>query len=88
MEQRGSKSSADHDVTYRITVKGQLHDQWSDWFGGMMITVERQPDNSTRTTLEGVVKDQAALRGILNRLMDLNLNLVSVQQVQPTPGRK
>jgi hypothetical protein len=64
-------------VIYQIRVRGIIGQSWSDWFGGMQI--EPQADGQTRLT--GVVTDQAALHGILDRLRDLNLPLVSVTPV-------
>lgn len=60
---------------YEIRVAGELDEQWSDWFSGMQVAVE----GSSRkvTVLSGRV-DQAALRGILNRIWDLNLVLIAV----------
>ena len=69
-------------LIYQITVKGRLTGQWSDWFGGMDITTQTQPDGSTITRLTGPIQDQAALRGILIKLLDLNLVLVAVQQIE------
>jgi hypothetical protein len=63
---------------YEITVKGTLDSRWSDWFSGMTLTVEARGDGRLRTRLSGRVSDQAALRGMLNKLWDLNLTLISV----------
>lgn len=60
-------------MTYQIQVQGRLDEDWSDWFSGMTVTFE-----SGVTTLTGPVADQAALRGILTRIWDLNLTLLSV----------
>jgi hypothetical protein len=68
----------DGPVTYQIQVRGRLDKGWSDWFRGMTVTFESAKDGSPTTTLAGLVADQAALRGILNRLWDLNLTLLSV----------
>jgi hypothetical protein len=67
---------------YRIQVKGNLHENWSEWFGGLSIELEDLQDGSKATILQGSIKDQAALRGILVNLLDLNLVLVSIQQIQ------
>ena len=72
-------------VYYQIIVKGYLHAKWSDWFDGLTVTSERMPDGSPITLLTGSLKDQAALRGILVKLWDLNLVLISVQQLSPNP---
>jgi hypothetical protein len=69
--------------SYRFRVKGHLDDCWSDWFGGL--TVQRQ-DNGT-TVLVGQVTDQAALHGVLIRIRDLGLPLLSVRQVVEPLGR-
>ena len=58
-----------------IQVKGQISPQWSDWFGGLTISYPG-PDE---TVLTGSVADQAALYGIIARLRDLGLALISVR---------
>jgi len=68
----------DGPVTYQIQVRGRLDKGWSDWFRELTVAFERAQDGSPITTLAGPVADQAALRGILNRLWDLNLTLLSV----------
>jgi len=70
---------------YQIIVSGSLHEKWSDWFGGLEIGAGRTADGSQITILKGAIKDQAALRGVLLKLLDLNLVLISVQQIQPSP---
>ena len=63
-------------TVYEIRVAGQLSTQWADWFEGMTITPE---DEETRLT--GPVVDQAALFGLLKKVRDLGLSLLSVNQV-------
>ncbi len=70
-------------MTYRIKVQGRLDEGWSDWFDAMKITFERRSDGSPVTTLTGPVVDQVALRGILARIWDLNLTLISVARIEP-----
>lgn len=65
-------------MVYQIRLKGQLGSQWSDWFEGMAITLEDNGD----TLLSGPVVDQAALHGLLKKVRDLGMPLVSVSQVQ------
>ena len=60
---------------YEIRVKGTLDKSWSDWFEGMVISHE-----DGNTLLKGKVADQAALRGILTRIWDLNRTVISVNQ--------
>lgn len=57
-----------------IRVKGQIDRGWSDWFGGLTITYTPRGD----TILAGSVRDQSELRGVLFRLADLGLDLISV----------
>ena len=65
-------------VVYQIRLKGHLGAQWTDWFEGLTITLEEDGD----TLLTGPVVDQAALHGLLKKVRDLGLPLVSVIQVQ------
>jgi hypothetical protein len=68
---------------YQIKVKGALDEKWSDWFNGMAVTSESASDGPPITTLTGTVADQARLRGILSKIWDLNLTLISVTHVEP-----
>ena len=76
------KLSLHRPVVYQIKVPGQLDESWSDWAGGMTITVEREGDDPPVTTLTGTI-DQAALHGLLRRLYSLGLPLISVDYVEP-----
>ncbi len=62
---------------YEIKIAGHLEDRWADWFEGLTFTHE----SDGTTTLSGPIKDQTALRGILNHISDLGLVLISVQSV-------
>lgn len=62
---------------YEIRVEGHLSDHWSQWFEELAIC--KQPNGET--VLRGVLIDQAALFGVLSRIHDLNLNLISVQRL-------
>ncbi len=72
---------------YHITLKGQLDPDWSEWLGELSIRVEPMPDGKTRTLLCGPIPDQAALRGLLTRLWDLNLELVELKRFDSEPGQ-
>ena len=65
-------------VVYQIRLKGHLGSQWTDWFEGLTITLEENGD----TLLTGPVIDQAALHGLLKKVRDLGMPLVSVIEVQ------
>ena len=69
---------------YQITVEGRIAADWSDWFGRMKILSRKEVGGIQITTLSGIIIDQVALRGLLNRLWDLNLVLCSVQQHDPS----
>jgi hypothetical protein len=61
---------------YQIRLEGQLGSQWTDWFGGLIITLEENGD----TLLTGPVVDQAALHGLLKKVRDLGMPLISVNR--------
>lgn len=63
-------------VHYRIKLKGCLDHKWSDWFEQMKISTQ-----DDETILTGPVVDQAALHGLLIRIRDLNLTLLSVERI-------
>ena len=63
---------------------GRLDESWSEWFEGMTITVECEDDGPTITTLTGIVTDEAALLGLLDRLYSLGLRLLSVRRIEPS----
>ena len=68
-------------VTYQIKVPGYLDESWSDWVGGMAITLDSEDDGPPVTTLTGTV-DQAALQGLLRRLYSRGLPLISVNCIE------
>jgi hypothetical protein len=69
-------------TAYQIRIKGHLGRQWTDWFGGLTITLEDNGD----TLLTGPVVDQAALHGLLKKVRDLGTPLISVNRVRPNPA--
>ncbi len=81
MKKPRQKLTLDRPVTYQIQVPGHIGKGWSDWAGGMTITVESEGDGPPVTTLTGTV-DQAALQGLLRRLYSLGLPLISVNCVE------
>ncbi len=68
-------------MVYEIRVRGQLDESWSDWLGKVRIAASEEADGTWTTILVGEVPDQPALFGILDRIRDLNLCLLSVRQI-------
>ena len=68
-------------MVYQIRLKGHLDREWTDWFAGLTITLE----DDGNTLLTGPVIDQAALHGLLKKVRDLGLPLVSVSPLEPGP---
>jgi hypothetical protein len=66
-------------MIYQIRIKGHLGPQWVDWFEGLAITLEDNGD----TLLTGPVTDQAALHGLLRKVRDLGMPLISAVRVKP-----
>lgn len=64
---------------YEIKIKGHLDQRWSEWFAGLTLTHLEENE----TLLSGVLSDQAALHGLLERVRDLNLTLISVTCQSP-----
>jgi hypothetical protein len=73
------KTDPSQPVVYQIRVKGHLGHEWTDWFEGLTITLEEDGN----TLLTGPVVDQAALHGLLKKVRDLGMPLVSVSPVEP-----
>ncbi|HEX2048773.1 MAG TPA: hypothetical protein VHF27_13485 [Acidimicrobiales bacterium] len=68
---------------YQIRLQGHLHPRWAAWFDGLTVTNE----SDGTTVLQGQVVDQAALHGLLRKLQDLGLPLLSVTQMGPDQAR-
>ncbi len=65
-------------MVYQIRLRGHLGAEWTDWFEDLTVTLEEDGD----TLLTGPVVDQAALHGLLKKVRDLGMSLVSINQVQ------
>jgi hypothetical protein len=73
------KNDPSQPVVYQIRIKGHLSREWTDWFEGLTITLEEDGD----TLLTGPVIDQAALHGLLKKVRDLGMPLLSVCPLEP-----
>jgi hypothetical protein len=73
-----SKTDSSQPLVYQIRIKGHLGQQWRDWFEGLTITLAEGGD----TLLTGPVVDQAALYGLIKKVRDLGMPLVSVSLVE------
>lgn len=74
------KSDLSQPLIYEIKIEGYLGQQWTDWFGGLTITLQ----NNGATLLTGPVVDQAALYGLLKKVRDLGMPLISVNRFKPS----
>ena len=75
-----NRRECDKEGIYEIRVRGVLDEKWSDWFDGFTIA----PRADDETLLTGPVADQAALHGLLGKIRDLGLPLLSVKRVEAT----
>lgn len=76
-----SRTHEQHGDWYEIRLRGRLDDRWSTWLDGLALT---HTDDGT-TVLRGPVADQAALHGLLRKLGDIGLPLLSVARTEPGP---
>ncbi len=82
MSNQFDTSIASQSTLYQIRLAGHLDSRWADWFEGLTITLEKDGD----TLLTGPIVDQAALHGLLRKVRDLGMPLVSVSPVEPGPA--
>jgi hypothetical protein len=75
-----SKTDPAQPTVYQIRIEGHLGSQWTDWFEGLTITLEEDGD----TLLTGPVVDQPALHGLLKKVRDLGIPLLSVNRAEPS----
>jgi hypothetical protein len=78
-EEQNLKNHPKDATIYQIRIRGHLSPRWRDWFEGLSITLEETGD----TLLTGPVVDQVALHGLLKKVRDLGMPLISVIQVEP-----
>jgi hypothetical protein len=74
----GKRSHTGQPIVYQIGIEGHLESQWTDWCSGLTITLEE----NGHTLITGPIVDQAALFGLLKKVRDLGMSLVSVNRVE------
>jgi hypothetical protein len=79
MHESHPNRATDQPAIYQIILQGHLSSQWSDWFEGFTITL----DERGQTILVGPVLDQPALHGLLKKIRDLGIPLISVNRLDP-----
>ena len=80
-EKNNAQDNQEKPMIYKFRIKGHLGRQWTDWFEGMTISQE-EPDT---TVLVGAVIDQSALHGLLKKVRDLGVTLLSVDCIEECP---
>lgn len=83
-DEQNSKSDLAKSIIYQIRIKGHLGQQWMDWFDGLTITLEEDGN----TLIVGTVVDQAALHGLIKKVRDLGLPLLSVNPIESAQAQK
>jgi hypothetical protein len=78
VNEQGDVERWESPMHYEIRVRGVLDERWSSWFDGMQISANESGD----TTISGPVADQPALHGLLNKIRDLGLQLISVRPTE------
>ncbi|HEX5810170.1 MAG TPA: hypothetical protein VFY25_15985 [Anaerolineales bacterium] len=76
-----SSGARDEPRLYEIRIQGHLDSQWADWFEVLTVRLEENGD----TLLIGMVVDQSALHGLLRKVRDLGMPLISVNRIEPDP---
>jgi hypothetical protein len=82
-DRQESNTAQKQAAAYQIQIQGELGPRWLHWFDDLAVTVGANDDGTIITSLTSPALDQAGLRGILNKLWDLNLTLLSVNRTGP-----
>ena len=79
--ERNFTTDPNEPAAYQIRLRGQLGSEWAGWFGGLSVT----PEADGNTLLISPAIDQAALHGLLKKVRDLGLPLISINPIDPSP---
>jgi hypothetical protein len=79
---KDSNERTDRNIVYQIIIQGHLEKKWEAWLNGKTIQADNQNTSQPETVIITNVPDQAALRGILTKLWDLNLTVISVSMLE------
>ena len=82
MDKTKQNFSFKNSAIYKIIVKGKINKDWSDRLSDMQITVEKQPEGKTFTSLVGKINDQTALSSVLLTLYEMNMTVISVKMLE------
>ena len=83
-DEQKSNPEANQQTVYQFRIKGHLGQQWLNWFEGLTATLEE----AGNTLLSGTVVDQSALHGILKKIRDLGMPLLSMNLIDSNPADK
>lgn len=83
-DEQSSNPDANQQTIYQFKLKGHLGQQWMNWFEGLTVTLEEDGN----TLLSGIVVDQSALHGILKKIRDLGMPLLSMNPIDTDPAAK
>ena len=83
-DEQKSNPEANQQTVYQFRIKGHLGQQWLNWFEGLTATLEEDGN----TLLSGTVVDQSALHGILKKIRDLGMPLLSMNLIDSNPADK
>jgi len=73
---------------YQIKGKGHIQESWSDWFEGLTISTSFEEENGPITTFTGVIRDQSALHGVLTKIRDINMPVISVNKIKESNHKR
>ncbi len=82
MSEKHWQNKPDLPAVYEVSIRGKLNANWSDWLDQVTITTRSHEDGQSVTILTGCIKDQAALYGLIAKIKNLGLTILSINQVE------